>query len=147
MKKKLLIVAHFDDEILWFNPYKFDKIVVCFLGRDDKPGFDVKRLAVFAEHPLKEKMECLNINEQDDCAEKAINDYLIGNGRKFDFIHTHNSKGEYGHKHHLMVHSIVKRLFPDEIVESCLDNTNSKDRWFVSIKNIYLKYGCWTWKK
>ncbi|GAG99008.1 unnamed protein product, partial [marine sediment metagenome] len=35
---KILIVAHLDDELLWFNPQSFDKIIVAFLGRADKPG-------------------------------------------------------------------------------------------------------------
>lgn len=145
--RRLLFVAHPDDEILWFNPYDFDKIVICFLSRDDKPEFDKKRLAVLNEHPLRDKIECLNICEDNALRAQVIENYLRKESQSFDLVFTHNSKGEYGHDHHLLIHSIVKKVCPKKLVGSLVDNTLSKEDWFIKIKNIYLKHGCWTWKK
>lgn len=145
--RKILIVAHPDDEILWFNPYDYDKIVICFMSRDDKPGFEKKREAVINEHPLKSRIECLNISEDNGVRYPMIIHYLSTKVNGFDEVHTHNQLGEYGHDHHKLVHMAVKEVFPKNIVGSKLDNTLSKDDWFIKIKNIYLKHGCWTWKK
>lgn len=150
----MLVVAHFDDEILWFNPYEYDKIVVCFLGRPDKPDFKERRLKVLNEHPLKDKIICLGFEEFSSEEENKDLEFVTGmynflkkEADNYDEIHTHNSCGEYGHYHHVFVHNAIEGICKEKIKNSLLDNTYSQEEWFVKIKNIYLKYGCWTWRK
>ncbi len=59
----VLVVAHPDDEILWFTPQSFDLIVIAFLARHDKPYAKHCREMALAEHPFKEKIISLHIDE------------------------------------------------------------------------------------
>lgn len=61
----LLVVAHPDDEILWFGSIaaEVDKIVVCFLNDPAHPELAGARERVLSEHPLREKMVCLGADE------------------------------------------------------------------------------------
>ena len=137
--KKILVVAHPDDEILWFNPYDFDKIYICFCGRSDKQDFKRRRLSAVGELPYRDKIILLGFNEGDNfCFPYELN---------ADEIWTHNSNGEYGHKHHIQINKMMHNLFGNKVRESNMDNTNCKEDWFLKAKEVYLKNGCWTWKK
>ena len=61
----LLVVAHPDDEILWFGSIvaEVDRIVVCFLNDPAHPELAGARERVLAEHPLREKIVCLGADE------------------------------------------------------------------------------------
>jgi LmbE family N-acetylglucosaminyl deacetylase len=61
----ILVVAHPDDEILWFGSIldEVDKIVVCFLNDPAHPELAEARQRVLAEHPLREKIVCLGADE------------------------------------------------------------------------------------
>jgi len=60
---KALIVAHPDDEIIWFSPQSFDLIIIAFLARHDRPYARYCRELAIAEHPLKDRITLLNIEE------------------------------------------------------------------------------------
>ena len=53
---KVLIVAHPDDEIIWFSPRNFDLIVIAFTGRHDRLLAQQCRELAIAEHPLNERI-------------------------------------------------------------------------------------------
>lgn len=61
----LLVVAHPDDEILWFGSIvaDVDRVVVCFLNDPAHPELADAREKVLAEHPLREKIVCLGADE------------------------------------------------------------------------------------
>jgi hypothetical protein len=163
---KLLIVAHPDDCVLWFNPKLFDKIVICLLDRFDNYDVFKGRLEVQKKHPLKDKIVWLGLTEDgyyqnklnydkhcrnyDLLKEKLANE-LIG----YDEIHTHNSWGEYGHTDHIMVNQIVREL--SKVPVWCFDGITpsvGKERreeemdieFFKKVRELYKKNNCWTWK-
>jgi LmbE family N-acetylglucosaminyl deacetylase len=61
----LLVVAHPDDEILWFGSIVADvaKIAICFLNDPAHPELAAGRERVLAEHPLRDKIVCLGADE------------------------------------------------------------------------------------
>ena len=59
---KLLVVSHPDDEVIWFNPEKFDKIIIVFLARLDRDVAEARSKAINA-HPLVDKITCLGLTE------------------------------------------------------------------------------------
>lgn len=151
---KLLIVAHPDDEILWFNPQNFDKIIVCF-------GFDAKK------H--------LNVTESNYYLDKSGYDKHIKNYKKIkellkedigkaDIIYTHNPWGEYCHPDHILVSQVVTELakvpvfawdgimfnpkfgfLPISGREVHVEKIDLD--YFRKVKEEYIKEGIWTWVK
>lgn len=137
----ILIVAHPDDEVLWFDPSEFDRIVIVFGPRDDKPGFEKRRLAALAAHPLAQKITFLNMPEpgkdSGDSAAK-VREEIAKRATDADVVTTHNAQGEYGHPHHVLVHNICMEVL------NC--RVNGKDpAQFRAIKKAYVDQGCWTW--
>jgi LmbE family N-acetylglucosaminyl deacetylase len=61
----LLVVAHPDDEILWFGSIAAEvgKIVVCFLNDPAHPELAAARERVLAEHPYRDRIVCLGADE------------------------------------------------------------------------------------
>lgn len=97
---KVLIVAHPDDEIIWFSPHK-----------------PYAKLTIEA-HPLRDRIILLGIEEsgfwKDDKrqlefqkSEQALYEALENLKKQFviNEIYTHNAQGEYGHDDH------IKNLF------------------------------------
>jgi LmbE family N-acetylglucosaminyl deacetylase len=137
---KILVVAHPDDEILWFNPEELDKIYIVFLGRDG-------RAAALNEHPLKHKIECFNFPESNywrDKTKKVEYDKnysdLIAKLKEIDAteVRTHNAYGEYGHLDHILCFNACMEVF------NCPVN-GKNPKLYREIKNIYQKKQCWTW--
>ena len=166
---KILVVAHPDDEVIWFNPLEFDKIVIVFMNRKDKPEMLQKRAAVILNHPLGHKIACLGLEET---GIKFVPDYLLEDGslttiktiknelkmaiKDATEIYTHNKKGEYGHYEHILVHHAVKDLVEDTDIKMYCP-TNKLERPTLTIKNnvefsegivaLYKREGAWTWHK
>ena len=142
---KVLIVAHPDDEVLWFAPESFDKIIIVFSGRLDRPDFKEKREQAIVEHPLN--VECWGLNESNFWRDetkyaeyeqnyKDLCDKL--KGLKANEVWTHNAYGEYGHKDHILCHN------------ACMDTLNCKvngkdPKMYRKIKELYGNFGVWTW--
>jgi len=61
----VLIVAHPDDEILWFGSIVADvgKIVICFLDDPSVPQLTEARLRTLQNHPLAARIHCLELVE------------------------------------------------------------------------------------
>lgn len=120
--KKLMIVAHPDDELIWGGSRLFsdDWFVVCITNGNNKT-----RHAEF-EKVMKETGDSYLImnfpdkvdGKKSDWAndKETISKYLsdIINMRDWDEIVTHNPDGEYGHIHHKMTSKIVTDLVEDK---------------------------------
>jgi len=63
----VLVVAHPDDEILWFGSIapKVDKIVICFLNDPIRPKMAEARRQTLAAHPWRDRMVSLELDETD----------------------------------------------------------------------------------
>lgn len=165
----VLIVAHPDDEILWFAPQSFDLIVIAFLGRHDKSYAKHFREMALAEHPFNKKIISLGIDEsgfwkdksrvkQYHASREKLFESLLNIKQRYSFtkIFTHNSEGEYGHDDHILVNEVVTALFP-EIEIFCPIDVNHYGRHsetisilnnleiYSQIKAIYVKNKAWTW--
>lgn len=169
-KTKILIIAHPDDEALWFNPLLFDKIFIAFLDRPDNKKVTEGRKKVLAEHPLKNKIECFNLSESgyywdNDKMEEyrdsfdALLKKLKGVMKKGIEIYTHNQWGEYGQTDHMLVHTAVMEIAGRYGINVyCFNGIDkletSNEIWHdvdvnfnEGLKKLYLKYDAWTYGK
>lgn len=148
MATKILLLAHFDDEILFFNPVEYDKIIFVFTERSDKQGFGTKRLQSLSEHPLRDKISTINLTETNYWRDQSkLNEYI---DNYFDLkewleeqdftdceITTHNAQGEYGHADHKLVYTCI--------MDTVKCKVNGQDPvLYRDIKNIYKRNGVWT---
>ena len=148
----VLIVAHPDDEILWFGSVvnRVDRIVICFLHDPGNAALADNRRRVLAEHPLRDRIECLELEETRafghadwihpvetesgldiERDQSVVSDYRE-RARQLETllrphidgarnIFTHNPWGEYGHEEHVMVHRVVAAL---------VGNDDARAIWF-----------------
>lgn len=142
---KILLVAHPDDEILWFNPEEYDKIIVVFSNRSDREGFGERRLKAMSEHPLN--IECWKLTESNFWRDKTKYPDYERNYNDLceklkdlvaDEVWTHNAYGEYGHKDHILCFN------------ACMDTLNcpvngKNPKLYRKIKKIYGDNSVWTW--
>lgn len=123
---KTLIVAHPDDEIIWFSPQDFDLITIAFLARHDKTYAEYCRKLAIEAHPLKERILLLGIEESGfwrdhkrelefQKSKQALYESLENLKKQLTIteIYTHNSAGEYGHDDHILVNRLVSEIFHD----------------------------------
>lgn len=146
---KILIIAHGDDEILFFNPTEYDKIIFVFKDRLDVPKFGDGRMQSFIEHPMSDKIRCVGLTESNYWRDSSkLNEYIDNYLdlrewlKEQDFtnceITTHDAQGEYGHADHKLVYTCVM----DTV--SC--KVNGQDPLlYREIKNIYKRNGVWTY--
>lgn len=138
----ILIVAHPDDEILWFSSIlrQVAKVIIAFQDYDAVPGLGARRAAAMAELGYS-NLACLGIAEAgslkranwDDpnptgygIALDAPAETRLRYGENFALlcaafaaelrtasdVFTHNPWGEYGHEDHVQVHRVVDSLRP-----------------------------------
>ena len=168
--KKYLIVAHPDDEVLWFNPAEFDKIIIVFLEREDSLSITKARKRVLEKHPLKDRIICFGLKEsnywKDKTKEKEHKDNydeftrkLKGHLQSNMEIWTHNLWGEHEeHADHILVHQGVIELADkfhipvycyngiDKIITSGIIKIQTDLVFFKELRQLYLKEGAWTWE-
>lgn len=62
-ENSILVVAHPDDEILWFSSIlaDVDHVILCYLGELVNPEFGDQRRQILADYPLQHKMSCLEL--------------------------------------------------------------------------------------
>lgn len=162
---KILVVAHPDDEILWFNPLKFDKIIIAFLNRFDKPWMGDARLRVINKHPLKKKIELVGLTESNYWRDKSkFSEYQNGYNKLIDYllklkdvelIYTHNPWGEYNHADHILVHNAVRKVVknvpiycfngitPTIPYKTTLEAMDLE--FFRKVRALYQSERVWTW--
>ena len=120
---KLMIVAHPDDELLWGGAHLSEGgyLVVCITnGKNETRREEFKTVVEKSGNtPLILNYPDKVLGKRDDWTnvrDKIEDDIsLIMNYKKWDFIVTHNPKGEYGHIHHIMTSESVTKLF-DKLV-------------------------------
>ncbi len=119
--KKVMIVAHPDDELLWGGKHLLeeDYLVVCLTR-----GYDKIRRAEF-ERVLKETGDQGLILSYPDKIGKRKSDWKfwrqkiesdlkeILSYQDWELVATHNEKGEYGHPQHKMTHESVKKMYQE----------------------------------
>ena len=116
---KLMIVAHPDDETIWGGGHLTQKgwLVVCVTnGRNSVRSAEFK--SVMKESGNKGfilSYPYIVYGKRDDWSKvkgKITDDLkLIMTYKPWKQISTHNAKGEYGHLHHEMTHSIVTEIY------------------------------------
>lgn len=137
--KSALIVAHADDEILFFSSIidKVDIVIVCFMGNSRVPERRSARMRVLNEYPL-ENISTLDIDTSGASRfvnwDEPIESYtgleiqnttaresyrityedILNKLRDkligYKTVYTHNPWGEYGHADHVQVHRAVDSL-------------------------------------
>lgn len=66
LENSIIIVAHPDDEVLWFSSIlgKVDAVVISYLAIESKPQHTIGRKKCLSAHPLK-NLSCLGIDESE----------------------------------------------------------------------------------
>lgn len=120
--KKLMIVAHPDDETLWGGAHLLegDYLIVCLThGSDAVRSAELRSIAaatgnacLILQYPDKtfgRRDDWSNVEEQ---IEQDIT--LILEDKSWESVVTHNKAGEYGHIHHKMTHELVTEAYQHE---------------------------------
>lgn len=138
--KSALVVAHPDDEILWFSSIvdKVDIIIFCFIDFTPQPAIGSGRRKVISDYPLsnvltldlteagsfngadwtdpKEDNYGLDITSNKDIAVQYRNNFHSVHERLsrlldgYQNIYTHNPWGEYGHEDHVQVYRVLESI-------------------------------------
>lgn len=126
--KKLMIVAHPDDETLWGGAHLLedDYLVVCITcGNNKKRVKEFQKVLkitndqyVMLGYPDK----ILGVRSNWKQEKNMIYNDLkkIMELKEWDLIVTHNQKGEYGHEHHISTNKIVTNIYNSYNVKSPL---------------------------
>ena len=172
--KKVLVLAHPDDEVLWFNSgIGYDKIYFVFLDNpaSSKP-LKEGRLKVIEKHPFKNKIEMLgltesnywkdNSNENESKYRQNLDDIV----RKLKTVvtrdtefWTHNLWGEYGHADHSLVHRAVVEIAEKfglpvycyngiakiDLPKSQIIYKNLDRNIYEGLRSLYLREKVWTY--
>lgn len=119
--KKLMIVAHPDDEVLWGGAHLIedDYVVVCITCGSKRGRLnEFKRVMketddsyIALGYPNKTRGERNDWSNYYDNIKKDIN--MIINSNDWDLVVTHNEVGEYGHIHHIKTNKLVTELYND----------------------------------
>ena len=119
---KLMIVAHPDDETIWGGAHLYrDRgryLVVCVTaGTDAERDEELhKAMTICEAQYLKLGFPDLNAQQQQDRWKNIEDDIsatlaLIMSAKKWEWIVTHNPRGEYGHRHHRKISRFVTSGF------------------------------------
>lgn len=117
--RRALVVAHPDDESLWFGGLLIREpgdwtIVCCSIPRAD-PVRAVKFHAACAV--LGARSELIAVTEPP--AHEALAAFIGYDLSRFDEIVTHSAPGEYGHRHHRDVRAYIEARWPEKMVCGC----------------------------
>ena len=138
-EKSVIVIAHPDDEILWFSSLlkKISAITICFLDIKSKPYIGIKRQKSLLEHPIN--ISCLGLEESEtfysadwqnpvvtkfgiEISKKGVSDKeyrenyyklkqrLESRLERYINVFTHNPWGEYGNEDHIQVYRVIKEL-------------------------------------
>jgi LmbE family N-acetylglucosaminyl deacetylase len=109
-KKSVLVVAHPDDEVLWFSSIlnKVDEIIICFLDCKSKSWLSLGRENSLSKHPMN-NIFCLGIEESEACSANWGSPKLT----KFGIAMTRKSnllKRSYNQKYEKNYHKLKQEL-------------------------------------
>lgn len=119
--KKLMIVAHPDDEVLWGGGHLMsgDWFILCITGGDNEQRSEEFRQVLEASGN-----EGMILSYPDKVGGRRNNWHKIKDNIKSDIetalsykdweqVAVHNQNGEYGHIHHINVHRYVTQLYDE----------------------------------
>jgi hypothetical protein len=138
--KSVIVVAHPDDEILWFSSIlkKVDEVIISFLNIKSNSRLSMGRLQTLDSYPIR-NVKCLHMDEAEVYNQACWNDPVITeygikinnnkgsenryiknyynlyekleNNLKDKYnVFTHNPWGEYGNEEHIQVYRVIKDL-------------------------------------
>jgi hypothetical protein len=140
VQNAVIVVAHPDDEILWFSSIldRVKQIIICYTVQKSRPDWTTGRSQVAVHYPLVNlKFLDLNLSEIFNCANwknpittpyglkldrKESNHICYHNNyakvknrlqellRPYHHIFTHNPWGEYGHEEHVQIFRVIENL-------------------------------------
>ena len=140
LEQSKLVVAHPDDEVLWFSSVleHVEQVIICFLEFPPQPALGTARRASLSAYPLN-TAECLEIDESQSFDDRNWRDPMetaygvkITRHRQASTryeqnysilvtclrerlkncrnVFTHNPWGEYGHEEHVQVYRAIEFL-------------------------------------
>lgn len=127
--KKLMIVAHPDDEILWGGSHLLDDhyLVVCITcGQNLKRVHEFKKVMsitsddyIMLNYPdlVGKKKKGVKRKKSEWKKEKYKLEQELSKiimAKKWEVVVTHNPDGEYGHIHHQMTSKLVTKITPKD---------------------------------
>lgn len=122
---KVMFVAHPDDDMIWGGSHLIDDsyLVVCITcgSRADRVEEFKNVMAatddkyIMLDYPDKTNGERDNWDTVYDDITKDVETILAM--KDWKLIVTHNEKGEYGHIHHKMTHSIVTNVYENNYLD------------------------------
>lgn len=163
--RSCLVVAHPDDEVLWFSSIlaHVDLVIICYMDNPTYPNRGAARRRVRDRYPLDNTV-FLGLPVPDEDGYPAVD--LLATLREwtqeFDNVFTHNLWGEYGHPAHVIMHKTVRALgkrmwFSNYVSNNSLDFASACFMHSVDhhmrqtnvalahqIRDLYLEEGCWT---
>jgi len=146
----LIIVAHPDDEIIWFSSFLKEPetcLIICFdiLASEDKSQVSdstnkvlnvIKKYAeylpvIWLRTPKTTSPKIFGQVDTNVAEVLFENIKSIINTNKPKYVFTHNPWGEYGHSEHKLVYKIVAELrpdliFPDATIDKALESEEYK---------------------
>lgn len=166
LEKSAIIVAHPDDEVLWFSSIldKVKEILICFLGNKSQPHWEAGRKKCLSEYPMK-KISCLGIDESEvfnganwqnpviakygieiskknfSCKLYMENYYKLKQFLKNKLadchnVFTHNPWGEYGNEEHIQVYRVIKELRDEMKYNLWFSNYCSNKSFHLMLRHI-----------
>jgi len=117
--RRAVVVAHCDDESLWFGGLLAAEpgdwtVIACSIPRADP----VRAWKFFAAcEVLGAKARLLPFVETG--AKEPLAQVDLIDLSSFDQVVTHNSVGEYGHGHHVWLNRVLTARYPDKVVTGC----------------------------
>lgn len=136
----ILVVAHPDDEVLWFSAVlrKVNKVLICFLDYEPIPHVGTARRKIISEYPIDNvnslglveagTFDSVDWNKPKEASfgletffgDRASSTYqenfsalcekLRPVVADFENVITHNPWGEYGHPDHVQVYRVIRAL-------------------------------------
>ncbi len=140
LEKSAIVVAHPDDEILWFSAIaaKVDSIIICFSKQPSRPDWTIGRENALASFPIQNTINLsltaaesfnqaewaspvttrwgLEISRSENAAARykdnwsKLYNHLANRLQPYKNIFTHNPWGEYGHEEHVQVFRVIQSL-------------------------------------
>ena len=166
LKKAAIVVAHPDDEALWFSSIldKVDRTIMCFLKCESRPDWTIGRIKSLKEYPLQ-NISCLSLDESEvfsdanfrdpvvtqygiEIADKQISDekyienyYKLKKELKtrlldFENVFTHNPWGEYGNEEHVQLYRVMRNLKDETGFNLWFSNYSSNKSYKLMLKHI-----------
>lgn len=166
LRNSILLVAHPDDEVLWFSSIfdKVDEVMFCFMNSQLNPQWSIGRRQILLELPIR-KVSCLEMEESEvfNCADwkhPVINEYGIEITKRgvsdkkykenyykikeklrvklvnYQNVFTHNPWGEYGNEEHIQIYRVAKEIQKDIKFNLWFSNYCSNKSYYLMLRYI-----------